>query len=157
MWARRGRGDWDHQHGGDRGHEQGPGGGQGQGDPAAVLGIVMIILIDCIPYSRCPWKCMFENNILYYTLLVDMFGQYTNYIRILLLPIVTSFDHRNSLDHGNSFGDGNNAWFILLLLMQCCWMVVNVDVKIKVGNQDFSPSKYKRKNDDDTVDGKQRL
>ena len=52
---------------------------------------------------------MFENNILYYTPLVDMFGQYTNYIRILLLPIVTSFDHGNSLDHGNSFGDGNDA------------------------------------------------
>ena len=36
-------------------------------------------------------------------------------------------------------------------------MVVNVDVNIKVGNQDFSPSKYRKKNDDDTVDGKQRL
>ena len=38
-------------------------------------------------------------------------------------------------------------------------MLVNVDVHIKVGNQDFSPSKYRKKNDDDTVtvDGKLRL
>ena len=92
-----------------------------------------------------------------------MFGQYTNYIRILLLPIVTSFDHENSFDHGNSFGDGkvkiliDNAWFILLLLIKCSWMVVNVDVNIKVGNKDFSPSEYRKKKDDDTVDGKQRL
>ena len=95
-----------------------------------------------------------------------MFGQYTNYICILLLPIVTSFDHEKSFDHGNSFGDGKvkilidnalNAWFILLLLMKCCCMLVNVDVNIKVGNKDFSPSEYRKKKDDDTVDGKQRL
>ena len=46
---------------------------------------------------------------------------------------------------------------ILLLLMKCCCMLVNVDVKIKVGNKDFSPSEYREKKDDDTVDGKQRL
>ena len=34
-------------------------------------------------------------------------------------------------------------------------MVVNVDVNIKVGNKDFSPSEYRKKKDDDTVDGKQ--